>query len=870
VLVLVPVLGLGSYAVQDVARHQDASRLAAEMAVDAAEADQLARLQFAMQHELFFAHISWVLDTYGLSAQTASEIAGVDLVGTWAEAKATTDAALAALAPEMIQTHSMLRTLASRLAGFREGSVADGDLYRLRLQLGKVFDEMQGVKARELRRLREEVLGSGDPILAANVDALVATTDVALELIELTRALLNVPFPEVATDDPVEALVEARATHEAARRRLEQTTPSSSHERLEDLTDPGLQRVFDDAIAATIADPTYLFDPAVGDFTRIAAAFDASQSVVGSMQQFVDETGRSVVEEAQAHADRAESARLEARVRLVAVGLLTLAVALLIAWSIRHPLRRLGARAARLGAGDLRPNSKISSGLRDVRTVSRALDDAAMHLRRAEEQAEALANGQLFAPCLQEEVPGPIGQSLQRSVHKLSESIRRQDELQHRLAHLAAHDPLTGLPNRTGALTALDQAMARARRTRRQVGLLFVDLDGFKKVNDTFGHAAGDALLRACGERLQRVVRRGDVAARLGGDEFLVIAEPLERVEEGLLLGRRLIEELSQPVEWDGHILRVGASAGLAVDRSDHPDGLSLLRDADVAVHRAKDEGEGTVVVFDEAVHHELLKRAQVEDDLHRAIDNDELNVHYQPIVSALTGELRGLEALVRWEPPDGPAVMPGEFIPVAEASDLINEVDRWVLRRVLDDLERWASVPGLAEVPISMNVSGRHLLGGRIVADVADALAARGTDPSRLVIEITETVLVSDVDLVVRVLDELHTLGVRVALDDFGTGYTSLGQLCNIPVDELKIDASFVRRLGDLQQRSIVEVIIELASTLGLGVVAEGVEEAEQLQLLRSMGCRHIQGYLIARPLRPGQVPDWVATNARPRVKVP
>ncbi len=556
-----------------------------------------------------------------------------------------------------------------------------------------------------------------------------------------------------------------------------------------------------------------------------------------------------------AAADREEAAAdLRATLRS-GLGLLLVSVVGAV-WLGRTVSRKLGVlagQATQISQGEL--VEVEVAGPREVRTVSAALGEAVAGLRRIQDQAQAVARGDLDDALLDQPLPGPLGEVVHASIQQIVSSVRQREELQFALAHRATHDPLTELPNRAQALTLVTSALARARRSGEMTGLLFVDLDGFKAVNDGHGHAAGDTVLREVAARMRSLVRAGDVVCRLGGDEFVVLVEPVETERDLQELAERLIDGVGRPIEVGGVLVRVGASVGIAVSRDGGADADVLFAEADTAAYRAKQHGRGRAEVFDDALRRQLAARAELEAAVAAALDNGEMRLHYQPVVDVdVDGErLHGYEALIRWQR-DGVAVPPDDFIPVAETSTLICDVDRWVLREATRQLAAWRAetpVPaGVPEPTMAVNISGRHLTDPRVVADVADALAASGLPPHLLVVEVTETVLVDD-PVATTSLTELRAMGVAIAIDDFGTGYTSIGQLRHMPVDTLKIDRSFVTS-SDPGQRELVALIIRAAHTFGLSVVAEGVEEPVHLEQLREQACDRAQGYLIDRPLSP------------------
>jgi diguanylate cyclase (GGDEF)-like protein len=533
----------------------------------------------------------------------------------------------------------------------------------------------------------------------------------------------------------------------------------------------------------------------------------------------------------------------------VALGLVvtSLGGALLVGRGVSRALGRLADQAAQISQGQL--VEITSSGPREARTVSAALAGTVAGLRRIQAQAGAVTRGDLTAPVLAEPLPGPLGQLLHASVEQLVDSVREREELQTALAHQAAHDPLTDLPNRTQARALTVSALHRGRRAGTMTGLLFVDLDGFKAVNDRHGHASGDTVLRVIADRLRTTLRPGDVVCRLGGDEFVVLVEGVTAERDLVELAERLIGAVSRPIRRSGTELRVGASVGIALTQDAGIDADALFAEADAAVYRAKERGRGRVELFDEALRAQLSAHSEMETALSAGLAAGEFEVHYQPVVTLASGRLDGFEALVRWNRPGLGPVPPNEFIPVAESSALICDLDRWVLHEATRQVAEWrASDPAAAGLTVAVNVSGRHLADPRVVRDVTDALLASGLPPQLLVVEVTETVLVNE-PAAYGHLVALRDLGVAVAIDDFGTGYTSIGQLAGMPVDTLKIDRSFISS-GTSGHAELVALMIRAAHTFGLTVVAEGVEEDAQLEWLRGQRCDYAQGFLLSRPL--------------------
>ncbi|WP_222193347.1 putative bifunctional diguanylate cyclase/phosphodiesterase [Modestobacter italicus] len=556
--------------------------------------------------------------------------------------------------------------------------------------------------------------------------------------------------------------------------------------------------------------------------------------------------------QSSAAADRAEArSRLTSTLVLgLSVLLVALAVALVLGRSVTRSLQLLAGQARQVSEGAL---VRVEvGGPREVRTVSTALDSAVAGLRRIQDQAAAVARGDLSDSVLAEPLPGPLGEVVHASVQQIVHSMQQREELQSALAHQAAHDALTQLPNRGQAVTLVTSALHRGQRSGEMTGLLFVDLDGFKTVNDGHGHAAGDEVLRVVGDRLRRTVRTGDVVCRLGGDEFVVLVEAVEDERALVELAERLIAAVSAPIQAGDQVVTIGASVGVAVSRDGSVDADVLFAEADTAAYRAKRHGRGRAEVFDEALRAHLAERAELEAAIASGLANGEMELHYQPVIDVTTDRLTGYEALVRWERPGCGRVAPDDFIPAAEESQLICELDRWVLHEATRQLAEWRLAAGVSdgepEPTIAVNVSGRHLVDRRVVADVADALAASGLPAHLLVLEVTETVLVDD-PAAIENLAALRALGAAIAIDDFGTGYTSIGQLRHMPVDTLKIDRSFIASV-EPGHGELVALMIRAAHTFGMTVVAEGVEEPAQLARLRAEACDQAQGYLLYRPL--------------------
>ena len=429
-------------------------------------------------------------------------------------------------------------------------------------------------------------------------------------------------------------------------------------------------------------------------------------------------------------------------------------------------------------------------------------------------------------------------------------------------------DPLTGLPSRVLFLNRLSAALERLqRRPGRYVAVLFLDLDRFKVINDSLGHPAGDKLILAVADRLRHSLRRHETIARFGGDEFAVLCEDLSDEQDAVAVAERLLKSFSLPFHLPHGEAMSSASIGIAMGMDPDESGEDVIRDADAAMYRAKQAGGGRVMLFDEITRQRAVARLQTENALRQALDRDELVVYFQPEVSVETGTIVGIEALVRWQHPERGLVGPADFIALAEETGLIIPIGDWVLMEACRHARRWHLERGEDEEPLTVrvNVSGRQLVEKKIVASVARALEATELDPSRLCLEVTESVLIEDPESSAETLADLKALGVQIAVDDFGTGYSSLEHLRRFPIDSVKIDRSFVRGLPHSSEDvAIVSAVIELGHALNLSVVAEGVETSDQLGNLQTAGCDTAQGFLFSRPEHPDVVDGLVVGQRR------
>ncbi len=452
---------------------------------------------------------------------------------------------------------------------------------------------------------------------------------------------------------------------------------------------------------------------------------------------------------------------------------------------------------------------------------------------------------------------------LQRLADNVSfalENFDRADEktrADERIEYLAAHDSLTKLPNRETFNELLRNAIESARRNQRQFAVLFIDLDRFKVINDSLGHDAGDLLLVEVANRLRHTLRSSDVVARLGGDEFVVILGETAESHDVERIARNLLSVLSQPLQLSGHECHTTASIGIARYPSDGADVQMLTKKADMAMYRAKEDGKNAFRFFTKEVKTQSIERLTLESALRRALERDQFELHYQPKVEMTTGQITGVEALLRWTHPDLGVLSPAQFIPLAEETGLIVPVGRWVLREACAQNMAWQR-RGLRPISMAVNLSPRQFTDEHLLQDIDEALAASGMSPVLLQLEVTESMVMRNVSRAVKVLDAIQSRGIRLAIDDFGTGYSSMSLMKQFPIDTIKIDRSFVRDLPrDSEDQAIAQAIISMGKALGMTVIAEGVETAEQQAFLQDHACDEMQGFLFSKPLPPQQVAD-------------
>lgn len=450
---------------------------------------------------------------------------------------------------------------------------------------------------------------------------------------------------------------------------------------------------------------------------------------------------------------------------------------------------------------------------------------------------------------------------LKTVVQKLRQEINERQRVQQQLIHDALHDSLTGLPNRNLLIERIEFTIAHAKRNPDyKYGILFIDLDRFKVINDSLGHLIGDQLLIAVSNLLQECVRENDLVARLGGDEFVILLDGIKSIQDATSIGERIQQKMRSPFELESQNIFTSASIGIVIGSTEYNNHADLMRDADIAMYRAKDKGKARYTIFDQTMYDETLKLVELENSLRFALKRNELTMHYQPIISLDNNHLVGFEALIRWQHPERGAISPVEFIPIAEDTGLILDIGEWLLKEACQQLQTWrqqfASVPQINSLKMSINLASQQLQEPEFIQKLDQILLETGLEGSSLRLEITESVLIEPEGTIQNTLRQIKNRNIKLSIDDFGTGYSSLSYLRRFPIDNLKIDRSFIQQMNfDSENFEIVRLIITLAKTLGMKTISEGVETALQLNQLKGLGCEFAQGYLFSIPLAPKEI---------------
>ena len=454
---------------------------------------------------------------------------------------------------------------------------------------------------------------------------------------------------------------------------------------------------------------------------------------------------------------------------------------------------------------------------------------------------------------------------LEESNNQLTQSKKQAEIVAKRMEYHAHHDDLTGLPNRTLLNDRINTELAHARRQQTMMALLFLDLDRFKVINDSLGHAIGDQLLRVISRRLRNCVREEDTVARLGGDEFMILLPRITSSSDAGRIGRKIIDALVEPVSCNGHELHITTSIGISIYPFDSTDTETLIKNADISMYRAKELGRNKVVYYTAEMNAGSRKQLALETNLRKALERGELDLHYQPKINTTHNTIVGVEALLRWNHPTMGAISPADFIPVAEDSGLIIPIGEWVLETAFKQLRKWHDA-GHDALTMAVNLSSAQMSRSGIESAISKSLSNAGIDPCMAELEITENVAMQDIDSAIAALEKLKSTGINIAMDDFGTGYSSLGYLRRLPIDIVKIDQSFVRDIPDIKESILIaEAIIAMTQSLNLSLIVEGIENVRQLNYFKKQGCEVMQGFLFSRPVAAGEILKILNTRRAP-----
>lgn len=846
-LAIAPLLGLAFLAFGRLSDANSSNANLAEVQAATAELVAVVELQSAVQNENFWLATTVGIEALGFSPALVAMALGINPIEQLAVAEANTDRVVAATDIEGL---SAAIADARRSPDGRAGVSGPLDVIETEIVKGVVLEKVERV----ISLATEQPDGSQLVILARKLQG---TNEVRSSFSRL-RAAFFANFDDLDTEARRSVMLELSKRLILYERELEELdllVPSDG--ALSDSFDSLLAS--DDraqvlgAIRLMLADFGYITtgseapDPASSSDEAVALYFAPAE--FATVEHF-DLVAAAIDVLTTAVKGQREAAQRSAMVVLAAsLGIALVTIGSIVAatrWIVR-PLADLGRTALALtlgGEGSLRP----AGGPREIRLIHDALDEAISNLERTEQQAIALADGALDDPSLNQVVPGRFGATLHAAIEQLRSSISFQERFSDQLAYEAGHDGLTGLANRRAAIDFLTNSLAAPDQgpdgiaVGHQTTVFFIDLDHFKEVNDTHGHAAGDDVLCTIAGALRTCARSNDMVGRIGGDEFLIVSDGASTTAGAQAMGERYLKAIKESLADQSQI---GASIGVAMG---HPgyDIDSLLAEADVAMLEAKNQGRDTVRFFDVELRTRTLDEMSLSTDIRVGLELGEFELHYQPIVDAVSGNALHYEALIRWNRPGVGRVSPDDYIPFAERSDLVIDIDRWVL----NEAARTLTSNALDGVGLAVNISGRHLANGDLFGDLTEVLARTGINPHDLTVEITESALLGDIDGAIETLRKVRETGVKIAIDDFGTGFTSLTHLRTLPADVLKIDQSFTSNLDNPDDANLVRLVIQTAHILRLDVIVEGVETIHQAQRVTMLGADQMQGYYFARPM--------------------
>ena len=873
-VVLIPLVGLGPIAYTEVRRSGSFAADAAQVSASVELLEDTVHLMVPLSTEATATSGARSAELSGYGKDTISLATGIDIVTLVGQARSELDAELAQVTarhgdvvlPSGATIGEEITAARAELAtarqAFDRGSLSDVDLDRSFGRLALMLREIDALTEVNFARSASN----------RELTAIVAESRTFGDAIEFAVAQLeSIGASAVAgaQGDPIFDLLVVSGSLHTTLDRLELRVSPERRRALADLREgeywertTAAERRWVLAVLNTGAEgATVLESPeAVAAISELLlASFARLDEIERYATQFLTD------ELALAHDVHTRALSRHHTVLLLTDGAiaLTLVLLALVVVSVLRPLRSLLHRSHQVREGylDAEPDGARPSGPHDIKVLTQTFNEMVATLRAFDTQVQRLARGDTT---IDQALPGPLGETLRDSVDHLAE-VTHQLHLSEAAAMIQARtDALTGLANRTAVLEHLDAMGANARDRSEPGAIIYLDLDGFKSVNDTQGHGAGDRILRQIGARLRNACPH-DVVARMGGDEFIVLidrADDLGRVEA---FASRLIALIGEPCEArDGKQFTLTASAGVTlVDGECEP--LECIAKADTAVYRAKESGRNCVEAYDEQLAAEIETRSEMALMMTRSLESGGFSLHFQPVVELASGRPVAVEALLRWTLPDGRQVGPSEFIPIAERTGVIAAIDEWVLDHGIAVLGRWQSDPAIANLPLSLNISGRDLADRSVVRLIADKCAAAEVDPHLLQIEITETYLMADARRARIVVEELKAMGVSVAIDDFGTGYSSLSSLHELDADTIKIDKMFIAGLTrSSTDRTIVELVLRLADSLGMRVIAEGVDSEEKKAQLIGLGCRYAQGYHLISPCDLEACTNWLHGQLR------
>lgn len=844
-LAALPLIGLAILAGQQFFDIADGQQELVEIETASQNLIALIEIETAIDTEIYWTEASATTEEFGIPSSMIEPLIGISIAEELPKAQERVDELLAAYDdPELTRAIENARSNPNRRTDFTSAlSLASQEEIPDRIRNASVALQTKsaGLPDGEDLAYRAEVLSDANQLRSAFSRSLASVlflkvsgdTDLSFAFADTAGALANYNRIDaelsalLTGDEPTLAALEAVGADPDVRVILSQAESAT-----QDFGAMGGEPL-------SFSDPETLLD--------LASAFSAATSAADRHLELVEMTADSFDAELASTQQREQrQARTIGAITAAAVISTLIAVAASTR-AIVSPIRRLGGAAESLGNGAFEGPLELSGPI-EIQAATLTLNDVAANLQRAEAQAHALADGRLEDASFTDAASGPLGLSLDAAVRRLKDSMTEREQFRQRLSHEAAHDGLTGIPNRSASIIALENALRRAEISGQKLAVLFIDLDGFKRINDVHGHEAGDHLLIRVAQRLLASCRPTDRVGRLGGDEFLVVAEPVESIEAARQVAERIRKAASAAVQYRGITLHPSLSIGVAVTDG-NAEADEVIREADYAVYEAKKSGRNQTHCFDDALRARLRHEADLESAIATGLKAGEFQLYFQPILRSSDNSVSKFEALLRWHRPGVGDIAPDEFVPFAERSDLILEVDRWVINEGVRHLAEFASRPGLEDISIAVNVSGRHLGHGDLVDHVTSVLSRWEVDARRLTLEVTESALLEDLKAAAATLQALRQLGVQVAIDDFGTGYTSLTHLRYLPADILKIDRSFVRNLDRLDELSLVRLVTEIGHLLGMEITVEGVETTKQRDQLHELGVDSLQGFLFGRP---------------------